>query len=195
MEYRISMVYVSFPYFYFLPLLLLSTLVLIYVSADLTGLVAMAVVCVAFGSAVITGDFEDIEEEFGVSEVVTALSVSLMVVGFGYVFFLTYASSSLLILLSLGPLAWGPLSEMYGRRWLWISSFWIYTIFNIQCGLAKNIGTLLSGRFLCGLFASSSLVIAGGTISDIWVCTVLCTLSLWLTSSQDNNERGFAIAL
>ena len=56
---------------------------LIYVSADLTGLVAMAVVCVAFGSAVITGDFEDIEEAFGVSEVVTALSVSLMVVGFG----------------------------------------------------------------------------------------------------------------
>ncbi|VDC06564.1 unnamed protein product [Peniophora sp. CBMAI 1063] len=128
----------------------------------LTGLVAMAVVCVAFGSAVITGDFGDIEEEFGVSEVVTALSVSLMVVGFG-----------------LGPLAWGPLSEMYGRRWLWISSFWIYTIFNIQCALAHNIGTLLSGRFLAGLFASSALVIAGGTISDLW----------------DNNERGFAIAL
>ncbi|KZV75241.1 MFS general substrate transporter [Peniophora sp. CONT] len=128
----------------------------------LTGLVAMAVVCAAFGSAVVTGDFEGIESEFGVSEVTTALTVSLMVCGFG-----------------LGPLAWGPLSEIYGRRWLWVSSFWIYTIFNIQCGLAKNIGTLLSGRFLCGLFASSALVIAGGTISDIW----------------DNNERGFAIAL
>lgn len=65
------------------------------------------------------------------------------------------------------------------RRYLWIGSFWIYTIFNIQCALAHNIGTLLSGRFLAGLFASSALVIAGGTISDLW----------------DNNERGFAIAL
>ena len=74
---------------------------------------------------------------------------------------------------------------MYGRRWFWGSSFWIYTIFNIQCGLAKNIGTLLSGRFLCGLFASSSLVIAGGTISDIWVFTLLrCIWYLWLTSHR-----------
>lgn len=43
----------------------------------------MAVVQVAFASAVVTGDFRGIEDEFGVSEVVTALSVSLMVVGFG----------------------------------------------------------------------------------------------------------------
>lgn len=34
-------------------------------------------------------------------------------------------------------------------------------------------------RFICGLFASAPLTLAGGTISDIW----------------DNNERGFAIAL
>lgn len=80
MEYSISMVCVftlSHDYM----------AILIRISTDLTGLVAMAVVCVAFGSAVITGDFKDIEEEFGVSEVVTALSVSLMVVGFGCVVF------------------------------------------------------------------------------------------------------------
>lgn len=46
----------------------------------------MSVVSVAFGSAVVTGDFGGIEKEFGVGEVVTALSVSLMVVGFGSVF-------------------------------------------------------------------------------------------------------------
>lgn len=49
----------------------------------ITGVVAMAVVQVAFASSVISGDFEDIESEFGVSHVVVALSVSLMVVGFG----------------------------------------------------------------------------------------------------------------
>lgn len=47
---------------------------------------------VAFASAVVTGDFEDIEKEFHIGEVVTALSVSLMVCGFG-----------------IGPLAWSPL--------------------------------------------------------------------------------------
>ena len=53
---------------------------------------AFAVVEVAFASAVVTGDFEDIEAEFHVGEVVTALSVTLMVCGFG-----------------IGPLFWSPM--------------------------------------------------------------------------------------
>ena len=53
---------------------------------------------VAFASAIITGDFRDVENEFHVGEVVTALSVSLMVVGFG-----------------LGPLCWSPL-DVVDRR-------------------------------------------------------------------------------
>lgn len=128
----------------------------------LTGICAFSVVGVAFASAVVTGDFEDIEKEFHIGEVVTALSVSLMVCGFG-----------------IGPLAWSPLSELIGRRWIWIIPSFIYVIFNIPCALAKNVETLMICRFICGLFASAPLTLAGGTISDIW----------------DNNERGFAIAL
>ncbi|TFK56897.1 MFS general substrate transporter [Heliocybe sulcata] len=128
----------------------------------LTMVVALSVVACAFGSAIVTGDFGDIEREFGVSEVVVALSVSLMVVGFG-----------------IGPLAWSPLSELYGRRILLAGSFWVYVIFNIPCAVAKNIGTLLVCRFFSGIFASAPLTLAGGVISDVW----------------DNNERGFAIAL
>ncbi|KAF4571119.1 hypothetical protein EYR36_001610 [Pleurotus pulmonarius] len=128
----------------------------------LTTLFAGSVLAVAFGSSVITGDFKDIEEEFQISEVVAALTVSLMVVGFG-----------------LGPLVFGPLSELFGRRPLWIAPMLLYVIFNIPVALAKNLGTLLVSRFLCGLFASAPLTLAGGAISDIW----------------DNDERGLAIAL
>ncbi|KAG7444099.1 MFS general substrate transporter [Guyanagaster necrorhizus] len=128
----------------------------------LTLVSALAVISVAFASAVITGDFADIEEEFHVGEVVTALSVSLMVCGFG-----------------LGPLIISPLSELYGRRPLWVIPTFLYLIFNIPCAVAKNIQTLLICRFFCGIFASGPLTLAGSTISDIW----------------DNNERGFAIAL
>ncbi|CAK5282450.1 unnamed protein product [Mycena citricolor] len=127
----------------------------------ITGVVTIAVVSVAFGSAVITGDFKDIQSELHIGEVVAALSVSLMVVGFG-----------------LGPLAWSPLSELYGRRPLWLIPSVFYVVFNIPCALATNIQTLLICRFLCGFFASAPLTLAGGTISDIW----------------DNNERGLAIA-
>ncbi|KAI0761141.1 MFS general substrate transporter [Irpex lacteus] len=128
----------------------------------ITFVCAFSVVEVAFASAVVTGDFRDIEHEFHVGNVVTALSVSLMVVGFG-----------------LGPLLWSPLSEIVGRRVIWIIPGIIYVIFIIPCAVAKNIQTLLICRFFCGIFASSPLTLAGGTISDIW----------------DNEERGFAIAL
>lgn len=58
----------------------------------ITAVCALSVVQVAFASAVVTGDFRDIEEEFHVGEVTTALTVTLMVVGFG-----------------IGPLAWSPI--------------------------------------------------------------------------------------
>ncbi|KAA1473236.1 MFS general substrate transporter [Dentipellis sp. KUC8613] len=128
----------------------------------LTCLVTGLVVAVAFGTAIITGDFNDIQEEFHVSLTVVTLSVSLMLVGFG-----------------IGPLIWAPLSELYGRRPLWLIPLTLYVIFGIPCALAPNIGCLLAARFLAGFFASSPLALAGGTISDLW----------------DNNERGFAIAL
>lgn len=52
----------------------------------------MSVVEVAFASSVVTGDFQGIEERFHIGDVVTSLTVSLMVCGFG-----------------IGPLIWSPL--------------------------------------------------------------------------------------
>lgn len=127
-----------------------------------TLIVGMAVVQVSCASAIITGDFSGPEEEFGVSNEVMALTVSLMVVGFG-----------------IGPLAWSPLSELYGRRVLWIFPSLVYTVLIIPCALAPNIGCLLACRFLCGIFSSAPLTLAGGAISDIW----------------GPDERGLAIAL
>ncbi|KAI0705905.1 MFS general substrate transporter [Cytidiella melzeri] len=128
----------------------------------ITFICAFSVVEVAFASSVVTGDFEDIQAELHAGEVVTNLSVTLMVCGFG-----------------IGPLFWSPLSEILGRRIVWIIPSFIYVIFIIPCAVAKNIQTLLVCRFFCGIFASAPLTLAGGTISDIW----------------DNEERGFAIAL
>ncbi|KAI0682794.1 MFS general substrate transporter [Cytidiella melzeri] len=128
----------------------------------ITFICAFSVVEVAFASSVVTGDFEDIRAELHAGEVVTNLSVTLMVCGFG-----------------IGPLFWSPLSEVLGRRLIWIIPSFIYLLFIIPCAVAKNIQTLLVCRFFCGIFASAPLTLAGGTISDIW----------------DNEERGFAIAL
>ncbi|ODN73705.1 hypothetical protein, variant [Cryptococcus amylolentus CBS 6039] len=128
----------------------------------ITGIVSSAVIQVAMSSAIVTGDFKDQEEYFGVSAEVIALTVSLTVCGFGT-----------------GPLLWSPLSELLGRRLLWMCPFLVYIIFNIPCALAPNIGCLLASRFLCGFFGSAPLTLAGGAIADIW----------------GPEERGFAIAI
>jgi multidrug resistance protein len=113
--------------------------------------VAGLVVSAAFGSSVITGRLNGVKESFGCSEEVAILQVSLMVFGF-----------------MIGPLLWSPLSEIWGRRPVYIIALGTYTIFNIPCAVAQNIETVLISRFFCGFFASCSLTLAGGTISDLF---------------------------
>ncbi|ORY35073.1 putative membrane transport protein [Naematelia encephala] len=117
----------------------------------ITGVASISVIQVAMSSAIVTGDFKDQQEHFGVSAEVIALTVTLTVCGFGT-----------------GPLLWSPLSELLGRRLLWAIPTIIYVIFNIPCALAPNIGCLLAFRFLCGFFGSAPLTLAGGTIADVW---------------------------
>lgn len=109
------------------------------------------VICIAFGSSIVTGGLGLIQEKYDVSLEVAILTCSIMVCGF-----------------AVGPLLWSPLSEIIGRRPVYIISLGLYVIFNIPCALSPNIGGLLVCRFLCGVFSSSGLSLAGGTIADIW---------------------------
>ncbi|KAF2009081.1 MFS transporter [Aaosphaeria arxii CBS 175.79] len=117
----------------------------------LTIVASMLVVCIAFGSSNVTGGLGLIQEKYHVSLEVAILTCSIMVLGF-----------------AVGPLLWSPLSEIIGRQPVYIISMLLYTIFNIPCALSPNIGGLLVCRFLCGVFSSSGLSLAGGTIADIW---------------------------
>lgn len=65
------------------------------------------------------------------------------------------------------PIA-GPLSEIAGRNPVYIISFVLFMLCTMGAGLAPNIGAQLALRFLAGMFGSTPLVCAGGTISDLW---------------------------
>lgn len=62
---------------------------------------------------------------------------------------------------------WAPLSEVYGRRLIFIVSYFFLTIWSVGCALSKTVPQLLVFRFLCGFFGSSPLAVAGGVISDV----------------------------
>lgn len=96
--------------------------------------VAITCFAVAFNSAVITADIPGPEKTFGVSEEVSLLLITVFVVGFG-----------------VGPMAFAPFSETWGRRPVYASTLLVAVIFVIPCAVAKNIGTLIVCRLIDGI--------------------------------------------
>ncbi|CAL9732468.1 polyamine transporter 2 [Monosporozyma unispora] len=123
----------------------------IWVRWSYTVLLSTLVVCVAYGSACITGGLGTVRDQYHVSMEAAILSCSLMVIGF-----------------AVGPLLWSPVSDLFGRRVAYFTSMGLYTIFNIPCALSPNLGGLLVCRFICGVFASSGLCLVGGSIADMF---------------------------
>ena len=79
----------------------------------------------------------------------------------------------------MGPIIWGPLSELYGRKIPLFFGFIVFAIFQIPVAVAQNIQTIMLARFFVGVFGSAPLAIIGGTIADFWGPV----------------ERGFALGL
>ncbi|KAF2218256.1 major facilitator superfamily domain-containing protein [Elsinoe ampelina] len=68
----------------------------------------------------------------------------------------------------LGPLAFGPLSENYGRKWVMIATFAIFTLFTLACALAPTFAAYITFRFLAGVGASAPISVVGGIYADIY---------------------------
>ncbi|ETS63216.1 hypothetical protein PaG_03002 [Moesziomyces aphidis] len=128
----------------------------------LTMLAGLLVLNSTFTSSAPSGVIPQLEAQFGFGREVAVLSLSIFVAGY-----------------CLGPLLWGPLSEQYGRRPVFIGAMLVYTCFNIGCALSKNTGSILVFRFLAGTFAASPLTNSGGVIADLW----------------DAKTRGIALSL
>lgn len=130
--------------------------------ALLTLLVGIVTLAVSFISSAYTGGFKEIILELHTSEEVVTLGISLFVLGF-----------------ALGPLLWAPLSEVLGRRPLFILTFAAFTAFNAGAAASQNIWTLVILRFFAGSFGSSPLTNAFGSLADMF----------------ETSQRGYAMAL
>lgn len=117
----------------------------------ITVIAVLLVVNATFASSSPSGALNSISEELHVSLEASGLVVSVFLLG--YVF---------------GPLFWAPLSEFFGRRWIFYISFTGYIAFNFLCAFTPNFAGLLVGRFLTGTFASSALSNVPGVLVDIW---------------------------
>ncbi|KAI6044554.1 major facilitator superfamily domain-containing protein [Pisolithus marmoratus] len=92
-----------------------------------------------------------IQEEFGTSNALATLGVGLY--NLGGVF---------------GVLFGGPLSELYGRRPIYIVCSICFAVFSLGSTLSPNVSTLLICRGLMGLLGSPVFSIYGGSVADLF---------------------------
>ncbi|KAF2725432.1 MFS general substrate transporter [Polychaeton citri CBS 116435] len=78
----------------------------------------------------------------------------------------TFVVSVYVLGYAIGPLIVAPLSELYGRLWVYHVSNVCYLAFTVGCALATNMNMLIGFRFLAGCFGVAPLTLGGGTIAD-----------------------------
>ncbi|KAF9630968.1 Major facilitator superfamily [Lasiodiplodia theobromae] len=100
--------------------------------------------------------------EFEVSQEIATLGLSLFVLGW-----------------AVGPLIWAPMSELYGRQYVYFVTLRVLAFFNAGTAGAQNVETVLVLRFLGGCFGASPFTNAAGVIADMFAA----------------RERGLAMSL
>ncbi|KAF8425239.1 major facilitator superfamily domain-containing protein [Tirmania nivea] len=81
---------------------------------------------------------------------------------------LAFGMTVYMIGLACGPLVLAPMSELYGRRPVYIFNLGLSFIFVLPACLAKNYGTILAVRFIGAFVGSVTLANAPGTLRDIF---------------------------
>lgn len=118
--------------------------------------------CSTFTSSLFSSSTRAFAVYWGISVEVATLGTSLYVLGYAF-----------------GPLCWGPLSELKGRKLPILIGMFGFTVFNFGTATAFNLQTFYICRFFTGTFGSAPLSIVAAAFSDIF----------------DNEQRGPAIVL
>ena len=66
------------------------------------------------------------------------------------------------------PILWSGISEIYGRRVVYVSSYLIFTVCQAVCAGAQDQITFLVFRILSAVGSSAVLATGAGTLADIY---------------------------
>lgn len=113
--------------------------------------VGLCALSVSLGSAMFAAGSAQIMELFEVGSTVATLGTSLFVFGFAS-----------------GPVIWGPMSELYGRKIVLLPSSFGYVCFCMMVGAAKDIQMVMICRFFAGFIGAAPLVVAPAVLADIF---------------------------
>jgi len=103
-----------------------------------------------YSSSAYAPSARQIQAHFHTSELLAISGTSFYILGFAF-----------------GPLLFGPTSEVFGRKPIYVLSFVLLTAFQVGVCLSPNIECLLIFRFLSGVFGSSALNNVASSIADM----------------------------
>ncbi|PSR83725.1 major facilitator superfamily domain-containing protein [Coniella lustricola] len=123
----------------------------LFAKVFITANLALLVFIITFASSILSSATADLEAEFHIPKEVAILATSIFVLGF-----------------AVGPVLFGPASEVLGRKRPLGVGVVGFAAFTVGVAVARDAATVLVCRFLGGVFGVASLVIAGGALADIW---------------------------
>lgn len=93
----------------------------------------------------------EVQEKYNVNAQVATLGQSLFIIG-----------------TAVGPAFMGPLSDLIGRKWIYVFSTFLYVIFNFGCAWPTGMAMIAIFMFLIGVCGSTALSNVAGSIGDMF---------------------------
>jgi multidrug resistance protein len=112
--------------------------------------ISLGATVVSLFSTVYTSGIPGLEDEFGISNIVALLGVSTYLLG-----------------MAIGTIVSAPLSEVVGRRPVYLVSMALFLVLVLPSALAQNIEAILIGRFFGGLFGSAIMGNSPASVNDV----------------------------
>ncbi|KAL2268390.1 hypothetical protein VTJ83DRAFT_3236 [Remersonia thermophila] len=98
----------------------------------------------------------------------------------------TLGLTTYLLGLAAGSVVVAPLSEVYGRRVVYLVCLGVFTVLIVPCALAKSLGVLIGVRFVGALFGSALISNSPGTVVDIAGHETLALCMSWYSIAPLN---------
>ncbi|GME60895.1 putative transporter [Neofusicoccum parvum] len=87
-----------------------------------------------------------------------------------------------MLFMGVSPMFWGPIGQVYGRRWASLGSAFMFTAFSVGTALAPNLASFFVFRIMTAFQGTSFLIIGSACIGDIFRPTERGTALAWFLS-------------
>ncbi|KAK7964287.1 hypothetical protein PG988_011261 [Apiospora saccharicola] len=130
---------------------------------------------VSWGASGFSPAADSFRADFGLSETVAVLGLSLYILG-----------------LAFGPMSLAPLSEFFGRSVIYKGSYAVFLVLLAGSALSQSLVGFMVLRFFSGFFAAVTIANFGGSIADMWQHDETgAAMSIYLWAATCGSPSGF----